>query len=182
MVPTMSEELVVSTVDGVRTLTINRPERRNALSWDVIRGLREQAQAARTDDDVRCLVITGAGDRAFCAGADLGGMADNASYAEVHDARGELAQAIEQAIVDAGMQPVNLGAIPTPALCAYAMGRGLGSMMVTGSHIPFHRNGYKTNSAVGELLSADVQYVQLGTGQPWLEMACRTRSGKDGIL
>lgn len=88
----MAEELLASTTDGVLTLTINRPERRNALSWDVIRGLREAVGAARDDADVRCVVVCGAGDRAFSAGADLGGMADNASYAEVHDARGELAR------------------------------------------------------------------------------------------
>ena len=66
--------------------------------------------------------------------------------------RGEIAQAIVAAIRDAGMVPVNLGAIPTPALTCYALARGKGSMMVTGSHIPFDRNGYKTNSSKGELL------------------------------
>jgi len=88
----MSDELLVSTADGVCTMTINRPERRNALSWDVITGLRTATAAAKDDPEVRVVVVTGAGDRAFCAGADLGGMADNASYAEVHDARGELAR------------------------------------------------------------------------------------------
>ena len=68
---------------------------------------------------------------------------------------GELAQAIEQAIRDAAMTPVNLGCIPTPALMYYALQRGQGSMMITGSHIPFDRNGYKTNSAKGELLKTD---------------------------
>ena len=66
--------------------------------------------------------------------------------------RGELAQAIETAIAAAGMRPVYLGAIPTPALTAYALAHGRGSIMVTGSHIPFDRNGYKTNTAHGELL------------------------------
>lgn len=88
----MTAELLVSTADGVLTLTINRPERRNALSWPVITGLRDAVRDAKTDADVRVVVITGAGEKAFCAGADLGGMADNASYAEVHDARGELAR------------------------------------------------------------------------------------------
>lgn len=69
--------------------------------------------------------------------------------------RGELAQAIERAVLDAGLTPVNLGSIPTPALTAYALARGCGSMMITGSHIPFDRNGYKTNSAKGELLKQD---------------------------
>ena len=66
--------------------------------------------------------------------------------------RGEIAQAIVRAIRDAGMEPVNLGRIPTPALASYALARNKGSIMVTGSHIPFDRNGYKTNSSRGELL------------------------------
>jgi phosphomannomutase len=69
--------------------------------------------------------------------------------------RGELAQAIERAIRDAGMIPVNLGCLPTPALTSFAIERGNGSMMVTGSHIPFERNGYKCNTALGELLKKD---------------------------
>ena len=66
--------------------------------------------------------------------------------------RGELAQSIEQAIRDAGMQPVYLGCIPTPALTLFAISRQRGSIMITGSHIPFDRNGYKTNTSQGELL------------------------------
>ena len=68
------------------------------------------------------------------------------------EGRGEIAQAIVQAITDAGMQAVNLGRIPTPALASYALSHNKGSIMVTGSHIPFERNGYKTNSSQGELL------------------------------
>ncbi len=74
------------------------------------------------------------------------------AYSDGGKGCGELAQAIMQAIEDAGMKPVNLGAIPTPALSSYALQQGKGSMMITGSHIPFDRNGYKTNSARGELL------------------------------
>jgi enoyl-CoA hydratase/carnithine racemase len=86
------EELIYEVVDGVARLTIDRPERRNALSWTVIQGLRECVAAARADDQVRALVLTGAGDRAFCAGADLAGMRADAGYAAVHDDRGELAR------------------------------------------------------------------------------------------
>ncbi len=69
--------------------------------------------------------------------------------------RGEIAQAIERAIVDSGLRPVNLGRIPTPALSSYAIERDCASIMVTGSHIPFARNGYKVNTAKGELLKKD---------------------------
>jgi phosphomannomutase len=68
------------------------------------------------------------------------------------ECRGEIAQAIVAAIRNAGMRTVNLGAIPTPALTCYALARSKGSIVVTGSHIPFDRNGYKTNTSKGELL------------------------------
>src|SRR5262249_52771292 len=66
--------------------------------------------------------------------------------------RGEIAQAIAAAAETAGMKPVNLGEIPTPALTYYALQQRKGSIMVTGSHIPFDRNGYKLNTSIGELL------------------------------
>ncbi|MBV8161536.1 MAG: enoyl-CoA hydratase/isomerase family protein [Acidimicrobiia bacterium] len=78
--------------DHVARVTINRPERRNAMSWDVITGLRKAAADAKADADVRVMVITGAGEQAFCAGADLTGMRGDAGFVETHDARGELAR------------------------------------------------------------------------------------------
>jgi phosphomannomutase len=63
-----------------------------------------------------------------------------------------LAQAIVAAIADAGLHPVNLGRIPTPALAAYALARRAACIMVTGSHIPFDRNGYKLSTSAGELM------------------------------
>jgi phosphomannomutase len=76
----------------------------------------------------------------------------SSEFVNQEQGRGQIAQAIAAAIVDAGMKAVNLGRIPTPALASYALSRGKGSIMVTGSHIPFDRNGYKTNSSLGELL------------------------------
>lgn len=81
-------------------------------------------------------------------------------YVPAQQGRGELAQAVEAAIIHARMKPVNLGAIPTPALAFHALQRGRGSMMITGSHIPFDRNGYKTNSARGELLKSEEAPIQ----------------------
>ncbi|HWW52150.1 MAG TPA: enoyl-CoA hydratase-related protein [Acidimicrobiales bacterium] len=87
----MAPAVLASVSDGVATLTINRPERRNALSWEVIGLLRTEVARARLDPEVRVVVLTGAGDKAFCAGADLGGMADGASFLDLHEGRGELA-------------------------------------------------------------------------------------------
>ena len=52
-------------------ITINRPDKRNAINADVIAGIRAGYRAAQADADVRVIVLTGAGDKAFCAGADL---------------------------------------------------------------------------------------------------------------
>ena len=52
-------------------ITINRPEKRNALSGSVIGGIASGYREAHDDNDVRVIVLTGAGDKAFCAGADL---------------------------------------------------------------------------------------------------------------
>ena len=88
----MSE--VLFDVDGhVARVTINRPERRNALSFAVMQGLRDSIRRVAENDDLRVVVLTGAGDKAFCAGADLGGggIADNAGAAGAHRGRGILA-------------------------------------------------------------------------------------------
>jgi enoyl-CoA hydratase/carnithine racemase len=86
------EAVLYDVSSGVATITINRPDRRNALSWQVMTELRDAFEVAKDDHDVRVVVLTGAGDKAFCAGADLTGMAADAGWAELHDARGELAR------------------------------------------------------------------------------------------
>jgi enoyl-CoA hydratase/carnithine racemase len=63
-------------VDGVAWLTIDRPEARNALSKAVRDGLWEGARRFVADDSAAVLVLTGAGDKAFCAGGDLKEMAE----------------------------------------------------------------------------------------------------------
>lgn len=93
MPPAEAQELVYEVRDHVARVTINRPERRNAMTWGVITGLRDAVARAKADPDVRVLVLTGAGDQAFCAGADLGGMAGgDEGFVAAHDARGELAR------------------------------------------------------------------------------------------
>ncbi|CAN5747752.1 enoyl-CoA hydratase/isomerase family protein [soil metagenome] len=63
--------LLTETRAAVLTLTLNRPEVRNALSWELREALREAFETARDDEDVRVVVLTGAG-KAFCSGLDLG--------------------------------------------------------------------------------------------------------------
>ncbi len=79
-----------ATAAGRATITIDDPERRNPMSVDVMEGLLEATTAAIDDPRVRVVVYTGAGDRAFSAGGDLGG-----SFADdpigLHRRRGVLA-------------------------------------------------------------------------------------------
>ncbi len=95
-------DLVADQHGPVLTLTINRPQRRNAMTWEVIGGLREHVARAKVDPAVRVVVLAGAGDQAFCAGADLSGMVPHNpggatdEYADHHAARGWLAELCEE--------------------------------------------------------------------------------------
>jgi enoyl-CoA hydratase len=66
-------------VGAVEVLTLNRPERRNALSNELIQTLERTFAELADDDAVRAIVLTGAGDRAFCAGMDLKDFAERSS-------------------------------------------------------------------------------------------------------
>lgn len=70
------ETLLLAVHDRVATLTVNRPDKRNALNAAVRREFIEALDALRDDPEVRVLVVTGAGEKAFIAGADIGEFAD----------------------------------------------------------------------------------------------------------
>lgn len=55
---------------GIATITLNRPDKKNAMSWVMFNEIRDVFERARREDQVRCVVLTGAGG-AFCSGADL---------------------------------------------------------------------------------------------------------------
>lgn len=73
VVPPTDDEVLFERDGAIARVTINRPERRNAISAGVLSGLRRALAVVREDDSLRVVVLTGAGDRAFCAGADLVG-------------------------------------------------------------------------------------------------------------
>ena len=86
----MTTVVDASRQDARLLLTIDRPERRNALNADVIGALHEALHRARSDDTIRAVVLTGAGDEAFCAGADLGADAFAFDYATPTNAYADL--------------------------------------------------------------------------------------------
>jgi 2-(1,2-epoxy-1,2-dihydrophenyl)acetyl-CoA isomerase len=67
--PEVGDDLIVSVEDGVALVTLNRPDRLNALSFELIERLSDSVAALARDDGVGCVVLTGAG-RGFCAGGD----------------------------------------------------------------------------------------------------------------
>jgi methylglutaconyl-CoA hydratase len=82
-------ELLTSQSEGVLTLTLNRPEKRNALNDELIAALKAALQDADQDKSLRCVVIRGAG-KDFCSGADLSALQKISQYSEeenVEDAR-----------------------------------------------------------------------------------------------
>ncbi len=73
-IDTGTQDLLASLEEGVLTLTMNRPEARNAMSREMNEALAQQLAWAELDPEVKCIVLTGAG-KAFCAGGDVKGMA-----------------------------------------------------------------------------------------------------------
>ncbi|WP_221358343.1 enoyl-CoA hydratase/isomerase family protein [Streptomyces beigongshangae] len=67
----MADTVLYEVSDGLATITLNRPEAMNAMNTEAKVALREAARAAAADDSVRAVLLTAAGDRAFCVGQDL---------------------------------------------------------------------------------------------------------------
>lgn len=89
---TIFETLHLAVADGVATLTLNRPERMNAFNGPMTRELQLAFDHTDRDDEVRAVVVTGAG-RAFCAGADLGAGGDTFNY-DKRAAAGDAAESV----------------------------------------------------------------------------------------
>ncbi len=88
--------VTLSTDGSVATITIDRAEARNALSPGVVTGLSEALTVAEALDEVSVAVLTGAGDKAFCAGGDLGGMTDTGGRVGAHLVRAEVGELVKQ--------------------------------------------------------------------------------------
>ena len=77
------EHILVDVEEGVAILTLNRPEKLNAMNRKLVQELHRAVKEMESDDSVGCIVITGAGDRAFSAGGDIHEqLSDDARYSE----------------------------------------------------------------------------------------------------
>lgn len=82
--PALQDEVLYAVEDHVARITINRPQRANALAPGTIAKLVDCFLAADTDAQVRVLVLTGAGERHFCAGMDLRAIVDSGKTSYPH--------------------------------------------------------------------------------------------------
>jgi enoyl-CoA hydratase/carnithine racemase len=89
------ETLLVDVKDAVASVTLNRPEVRNALNATLIRELEQALAALEADQAARVIVLEGAGDKAFCAGADLKGVGDRGTTLQARESFGGLARILE---------------------------------------------------------------------------------------
>ena len=67
----MNEEIILKSEDGVGIITLNRPERLNALTYNIVKKMNNFLDKCESDDDIKCVIIEGAGEKAFCAGGDV---------------------------------------------------------------------------------------------------------------
>jgi enoyl-CoA hydratase/carnithine racemase len=82
---TMFETIKTDVSDGIFTLTLHRPDRMNAFTGEMMKEMVAAFDLADADDSVRAVIVTGASDRAFCAGADLGAGDSTFDYAKRPD-------------------------------------------------------------------------------------------------
>ena len=121
---TGTPNLLARLENGVLTLTLNRPESRNAMTVAMLEALDRQLSAAEIDDGVRCVVLTGAG-KGFCSGGDVKGFADK-------DKADEPATSVDAAIhlqrLSQRATAGRLHTMPKPTICGIngaAAGAGL---------------------------------------------------------
>lgn len=126
-IETGTDHLHARVDDGVAVLTMNRPERRNALSGEMLGALGRALERVEKDREIRCVVVTGAGG-AFCAGGDVKGFAANADRADGASEGPTIDERIHAQRLDQRATSGALWRMPKPTIAAIggpAAGAGL---------------------------------------------------------
>jgi enoyl-CoA hydratase len=99
-VPLQTQKILAEVRDGVAWLTLNHPERRNAVSLEMWQGLGDAAEAFERDPAVRVVVLHGAGGQSFAAGADISEFEQHRANAEQKAAYGKIADRGAQGLIN----------------------------------------------------------------------------------
>lgn len=167
----MTDQLVVEREGAVLRVTFNRPAQRNAMTWAMYEGLAEACEQADADDDIRAMVLRGAGDEAFVAGTDISHFTDFTSGAD------GIAYEDRMARVVGRLERVRIPTIA--AISGYCLGGGLVLAAVCDLRIatPDARFGVPIARTLGNCLSMNTYSLlvhHLGPGRT-LDMLLRAR-------
>jgi len=114
---TGTKDLLAHVDDGVAVITMNRPERRNAMSGGMLSAMSAALAAFETDPEVACIVLTGAGG-AFCAGGDVKGMADGTGGGSTAAAGSDLDSRIHAQRISQRATAGKLHKMPKPTIAS----------------------------------------------------------------
>ncbi|QKW11122.1 enoyl-CoA hydratase/isomerase family protein [Streptomyces sp. NA04227] len=150
----MADTVLYEVSDGLATITLNRPEAMNALNTELKNALRDATQAAASDGSVRAVLLTAAGDRAFCVGQDLKEHVDT-----LIEARESGASDTVMSTVKDHYNPITraLAGMPKPLVAAVngvAAGAGFGFALAADYRIVADTAKFNT-SFTGVALTAD---------------------------
>jgi enoyl-CoA hydratase/carnithine racemase len=137
----MTEPAVLYEFDHrIAEITLNRPENRNSMTRDVLEGLREAVERARSEEDLRCVIVTGRG-KSFCAGADFKSQTEQETEAAPFQAAHERVFGIYSPFL-------SLLEIEVPTIAAmqgHAIGGGLGLAVVCDLRVANREARYGAN-------------------------------------
>ena len=165
----MSEHIRTELADGVLTVTLNRPDKKNALTQAMYTGLAEAAERARTDDAVRVLLFRAEGD-SFCAGNDiqdfisLGSQTQTPSDLPVFRFLKSLADLDKPAVAAARGRAVGVGMTMLPELRPGGPGRGRPVVRALRQSGHRARGGVQPVAAGGDRASARLRDVGVRRG------------------
>ncbi len=144
----MNNAVLLEKKEGVAIVTLNRPDRLNAVNDEIRAGLKEKLDDAAKDDEVKVIIVTGAG-RGFCAGADMDGLAATSQG----ESQGSQLEAEERNYETNGVKGFDGGfsyfpTVPKPIIAAInGPAAGVGFIMALYADIRFAKEGAVFSSA-----------------------------------